>query len=241
MTHEPQPWLPPAAPGEVESALRDAATVWLARWVVDAPCRDTPDVTSDEGGEHRPAGATATDLATLGAAACANRADPLNPRDREALERVGRAMLNDLVADIAGRAGSTEHGEHGCDAAPHAAYVLASSALGWSIGIKISAAQQIALRRRASYPARSMRLGSLQAALKDELVEVGCHLGRASLTAAEVAALGVGDLIVLDRQLRNALPLTVAGSVCARGTACVERTDECFAIRIESELDLTRN
>jgi hypothetical protein len=234
MSGLPRPWLPAAAEREMEAALGDAAAAWLARWVVDPCPADPVEAISSAEGDGGVVLAEAPDLVALGAEACAGRADTDNPRDRRVLERVGQAMLDDLAADLAGQQREASSGAT-------SRFKLSCATRGWSLRISLSPEDQVTLRKRGSSPARPVRLGSRGKALATESVWVGCHLGSAGLTAGEAKTLAPGDLIVLDRELAEAVPVTVAGVVCAGGTARIERSGAQLTLRLESAINLARN
>ena len=64
-------------------------------------------------------------------------------------------------------------------------------------------------------------LGTGEEALERLPVAVGAALGRCTLSVGEVQALGVGDVLVLDRAVDRPVPLALAGTPLDRATCTV--------------------
>lgn len=230
MTFVPRSWLPCAGPGEAEASIASAVEDWIGHWLADPPVLVC--VPLDETSRNQDIALSVRNKAALGLAACGNRADAANPRDLEVLEAVGTALLEDLQAWLAGLE-SAEIGPAG-----KSAFVLRSAGKPWSIRIALSDGQINCLRKRAAGALRKIEPAPLMQALQTETGVLGCHLGRARLTAADISALSPGDLIVLDRGLNDIVPVTVQGNVCAAGSARVARDGGAIGIRMAEAIGL---
>jgi hypothetical protein len=234
------PWLPPPRKGEAEAAIAKVLAPWSAAWFAQAvrltvvPAAPAP--TSPAGwhgdGDAR-AAAEACDTVALGLTACAGRADPANPADRQVLEAIGAEMLADLAMRLGeASAGEGARFEHGFAVEPECG--------GWRMALALGAGALTRARKAAAGSGRRPLVAPLAAALADEDVGLGCHLGEARVTAAEIAALAVGDLLVLDRGLDAPLPLTVAGAVPRTGLARIAAADGTIRVTVAEPPDLSR-
>jgi flagellar motor switch/type III secretory pathway protein FliN len=245
MSGRPTPWLPAAEPGALERDLARLAAGWSDDWL-QAP----PPITVAAGSPvpdpaqawHGCAGAglgtPAAAAIALGHAALGHRGDLANARDRQVVEAVGRRAAADLAERLCRIAAPAEApGE--LAGPPDEATVLCLQGGEWSLAAALGSAAAVRLRRRFAGRREPPPLARLGDALAGEAVTLGCHLGRAELSAGEVATLGAGDLVVLDRRVDDPLPLTVHGTVAARGRAAIEARADTHAIRITETLDLS--
>lgn len=230
MTVEAFDWLPPASIVEVETAIACEVGDWLVRWLVDPPRVAVKQLSCSASG-HSEQTPEAADTVSMGLAACAGRGDAQNVLDRDLLEAVGLEMVTDLLAFLAGPKSRALSGEA-------ERFAIGSEQGRWNVEVVLGQQDLIALRKRAAGASRAVTLGSLGEALAGEQVLLGCHLGAATLTAAEVAAIGIGDLIVLDRQVAQELPLTVDGLTCASGAARISQLENTVAIHLVGAVDL---
>lgn len=103
---------------------------------------------------------------------------------------------------------------------------------GWHILLALGSRARIAIRRAAAGGGPAPTLATLREAVAPERVAVGCHIGRATLSAGEVAGLAAGDLITFDRRLSDDLPLTVACQIASGGKARIVDEGEGPSVRI---------
>lgn len=241
------PWLPSAAPGELERRLETVAAGWAAEWFPDADGLrivaarpGTAEGLRWHGNRAAAVGATTADLIALGQDLAGGRADPGNPRDAVMLERLGEAAIGELAARLVQATGSGSAAvEALADGAGHGgmSYRLGMSA-DWGCRLAIDEAAQVELRRRMAGKERRPSLGSISAALAPVEVTLGCHLGTATLATADLAGLTRGDLIVLEKRMDDSLALTVSGAPATRGKATLAIEAEAAVIRISEAIDL---
>ena len=202
------PWLPPPREGEVAGAIAFVIGQWLADWMRSPPRLVVEDVAAPAGGQSGwQVRADRPDLLALGNAACAGQGDADNPLDEHVLCGVGSAMIDDLLGRV-----------ESAGTAPECFDVIDHNGQ-WRIQLALDAAAIVQARRAAAGFSRQLEPVPLATALASEDVVLGCHLGAAHLTMAEVAALSLGDVIVLDRDLHAPVPLTVAGVMPQAGAA----------------------
>lgn len=247
MIHQALPWLPPAPAEGLERQIASLAGEWAARWI-----GGTPSLTIEPAKQpFDPAvawrgcaaiaiGVRAEMLVALAQAALAGHGDIDNSRDREVFADIGRQATNDLaefICAIASPGADLEDLPPESLGNPEQSYRILGT--DWALELILDSAAQVRLRRHVAGSRGRPALGRLAEALAPETVELGCHLGEASLWAADVAALAPGDLIVLDRRIAEPLPLTVAGNVTAHGKASIEAADGALSVRIADVVDLT--
>ncbi|MEH3101085.1 FliM/FliN family flagellar motor C-terminal domain-containing protein [Sphingomonas adhaesiva] len=220
------PWLPAASRADLERAMRWLVERWLSEWTA-AP-HDVVVAAPTSGGV--PAGIVAgdDDLVALGFVASAGHADLSNAIDRRVLLHVGAAMRDDLSARLAGAGSGTDTDT---DRVAHR-FAVASRGGGWSLTLGIAEGAMVAVRRRCAGTTHASSLSALRIALAAETVSLGCHLGEARITAAELAALDAGDVLVLDRALGDAVPLTVEGRTTASGRARIAARGGAVEVRL---------
>lgn len=222
------PWLPAASRADLERAVGWLIERWLADWIA-AP--DAFAVTTPPAGEA-PAGVSAgdDDLVALGLVACAGRADPANAIDRCVLLRVGADMRDDLAVRMGGAGSDGRCGAHRFTVSPRSGT--------WSLTLSVDEEALVALRKRCAGVGRMRSTSPLRRALVPETVSLGCHLGEAAITAAELAALGAGDVLVFDRVLADAVPLTVEGRVSRSGRAVIAARHHAIEVRLTQPISL---
>lgn len=239
MSGAAQAWLPPPQDGDVERAAMALVVRWTAAWlaapgdmrVKPHPGRADPDLRW-AGSPGAAAGMAPAALARLGLALVAGEAEIADPADRAVLESLAGAALADLGARLGEAAGEHSPGSAGSPATGNLVLRASCGSHDWAVFLSLGAPAQVALRRAAAGQGRSPVLGSLAEALAPEPVRIGCHLGSATLSAAELAGLGPGDLVAFDRRLADALPLVVAGERAGPATAQVVREGAEVVVRI---------
>ena len=249
MTDRAIPWLPSAQAGEFEKVLVTLAEAWLSEWIagpqicrIDSGCNARNQSFFWCGAAGAAVGAGNGDLAKLGSFIIGDSADIQNMRDREILTCVGKAAIGNLAAalcDASGQQGGDAELPEASIVPENAAYRLTNPAKTWSIELALNAATVVQLRKRHAGSKRSPVLSSLADALAPESARLGCHLGEALLTAAQVGGMAKGDLIVLNRRLGDSLPLTVEGVTLGSGTATIGAGSGTPAIRITQAPNLT--
>lgn len=244
MSEEALPWLPPAQPGDVDRAAKVLVKRWAADWfVAPGQVRIKPHPgRSDEdlrwfGAPSAAAALTPAMQASLGFALAGRQAEIDHASDRAILEKLALTAVADLGHVLAQAAGQEllRPGER----PPTDNLVLRASGEGenWTILVSLDAQAQVSLRRIAAGRGRQPKLTSLADALTPEPVRLGCHLGSATLSTGELAGLGVGDLIALDRRLTDSLKLTVAADTGTTGQAVVIRDEGGVVVRIAQGID----
>jgi len=76
------------------------------------------------------------------------------------------------------------------------------------------------------------RVKPIAAGLAAQQVDISASLGRCALTLADLAGLGIGDVLVLDRTTDAPLALSVNGAPARRGTCSVQRDGDCLALKL---------
>lgn len=252
MSPEPLPWLPAAPRADLDTVMRLVVEQWLADWIMRPVGVDvmTSERSGNGSGDWR-GGCGAWlqgglgDAVALGLAACDGQADSLNPLDRALLGRVGDEMLEDLLARLrAGpersaapaRAHSALDGA-GPDDAQHRFRVGASSG-EWALMLALDEILVIRLRKAIAGSSRTFALVPLSAALAGEEVGLGCHLGSAQITVADLSALAAGDVLVLDRRLDVPVPLTIDGNLPRTGQARIGGEAGALEVTLIETIDL---
>lgn len=245
------PWLPPASRADLEALLRRVVERWLSDWIVGpvnievvTPARLEGEVGDWRGNSGRRLHIAEEDLIALGVAACEGRADRINPVDREFLTGIGNEMLDELTVRFCAEAESTAvHGRSnagpcrdGLDGAEHQ-FRITALADGWSLLIVLDESVIVRLRKSVAGSARAPALVPLSNALASESVRLGCHLGQTQITAAELATLAAGDVLVLDRRLDAPVPLTIEGKRSRTGKARVGAQATSIEVKLTEPID----
>jgi len=84
--------------------------------------------------------------------------------------------------------------------------------LGLNFGFALSVADLQSAGWLATAPARRLRAIAIERALQDLPVPLTAHVGRASVSAADVLQMRPGDILLLDEPLDAPLQITSAGS-----------------------------
>ncbi|MDR3438083.1 FliM/FliN family flagellar motor C-terminal domain-containing protein [Telmatospirillum sp.] len=248
------PWLPPPAKGDVESALGRLIEGWLADWIVrpgplrvQARTRGETRSLQWQGEPWAALGRNADIEALLGRDACGGEGNVAHPADREILRGVGARLLDELASFLAGLGdGVANERSSSRQTAPDGElFTVASGTGGWSIGLALSPQAVVAVRKAVAGGAvagtgHRAVLGNRRNALASQVARLGCHLGKACLSAGDIAMLAAGDVIVLDRQPAVPLILTVEGHQCASGKAKIVRSAEGASITIAERPSLLR-
>lgn len=236
MTIEAQAWLPidTRPPPGLEALLADVVAGWSARWFKGEGL-SVGDLRREARGDLSWRGldaglmlGTAADTALrLGAAMLAVSAADRADADRTLLEEAAEACLLDLRERLAALAG----------VAPAAAWRPTVRAPGWCAAIGDPTAQLAlaltdplfaTLVTRALPAPAALPLGSGARALAAAQVRVSAAVGGAALRVADLRALEIGDVVVLDRPLAEAVPIALDGRPLAHGTARVVAAEPPF-------------
>lgn len=231
MTTVARTWLPSLSqvPPRLQAGFADAVAGWSAHWFADAPtpmgafrkCRTvSPSGTAFDwrGSDDGLSVGCADDAAVQTGARmidvpARDRSDP----DRRLLEQIGTACLDDLrdrVGKVAGtaRADSWRQGV----AAPDW-----TASVGDAVAIGLSDTLVATLAARTLPSAVPPPLGSGREALAQIAIEVSAAVGRAELTVADLRALEIGDVVVLDRRVEDPVPIAIDRRPIDRGRARV--------------------
>ncbi|HKX79065.1 MAG TPA: FliM/FliN family flagellar motor C-terminal domain-containing protein, partial [Novosphingobium sp.] len=179
-------------------------------------------------------GLSASQVVALGHDILEGRAELAHSRDREILSAVGRAAVADLGDLLSAAARQGDNGFERWSEAPPGArrYRLTCAGRKWSVEISLGGGVCVRLRQSRTGFRRPPALTALRTALSVERITLGCHLGTASISAGELHGLAAGDLIVLDRQVADALPLTLQGELAPRGQGTISKDEEDLVLRI---------
>jgi hypothetical protein len=179
----------------------------------------------------------------LGSAACGGEGSVDHHGDQEIFENIAGRMLADLrdflQVEIAKSAAPYRSAAQSCTEGGEL-FVISTQPPAWAIGVSLSPEGTIALRRRATGRGVSSILSSRQVAVEAEIVALGCHLGDATLSTAEIAALEPGDLIVLTRKITEDLPIAVNGEVPVSGTARLQKFAGAAQVLVTQRVDLRK-
>lgn len=210
-------WLPADTqpPAALDAMFAGVVAAWEAQWFVGA-AGQAPRLRRGGGSGWRcnVAGlaiGTAPDTALrIGARIVGVSAEARDGVDRTVLEAVAEPCLLDLRARLIAVAG----GDDGFVAAAGADWV---ATLGDGLAFGLSDALFAALVRRILPAVVLPRLGSGAPALAAIPVAVGAAVGRAAMRLADLRALEVGDVVVLDRALSDPVPIELDGRPSPRG------------------------
>lgn len=240
------PWLPAPGEGDVERAVCKLVSRWLATWLVDVPAiscvlarRGAFVPARWIGPAAVMAGPAEGCAAALGLGACRNSADLRNPRDRELLTGLGDTML-DHLAELLTQVVGTQKTDPAF-ASESDWLVVKPADDAWSIVLSIDAAGLVCLRRDAAGTVRSPQLGRIRDAIAGETAAFGCYLGRATLTAAELGALAIGDVIRFDRKVTSTLSVLINNVPASAGTVQVVTDGDNLSVVVASPLELIKN
>ncbi|WP_322966400.1 FliM/FliN family flagellar motor switch protein [Sphingomonas fuzhouensis] len=236
MTPDARPWLPAdtVPPASLRALLAESIEPWSTRWFAGEPLRLSSlrrDGRGDWSWRSLEAGlmlgTTADTMVQVGARMLGVEAKDRAAPDRALLEEVAEDCLGDLRARLV----------QAVAMAPTAEWRPVVRAPGWvatigtpplHLGLALTDALFAALVLRVLPPAPALPLGSGAAALAAIEVAVSAAVGRAELSVADLRALEIGDVIILDRPLAAPVPLAVDGHPLSRGTARVAAADPPF-------------
>lgn len=221
------PWLPREAlrDGRAERLIAPMLAEWSRTWLPGghpAPLAAAagPAADADWRGRNEGIAFAADPAARLRLAGLMLDAEPgaegLKPADRELIERLCDACLGDLGKRLARGFGLAE-------AAAWTPVPAPAAARGLTLAVGSEARPLLYLhvadgllagliKRACPVPDRPPRLSPLAVPLAAQPVGLSAALGRCSLTLAELAGLGEGDVLVLDRPLDRPLELVVEGA-----------------------------
>jgi len=235
-------WLPPPGKDDVPSAIRRLVTPWVEKWFVSrlaVRCEKVAgrDDVGDAAGSNSDIAIVAGRPVQVEMAieALNGQVERENPRDADLLASLGGAILDDLSQTIATAAGSLgdEPTRPGC-------WVVKLDGHSWAVEIRLSEQAQCRLRQRAAGAGSAPKLGTFKDALSPESAMLGCHLGYARLTAAELLTIKPGDVIMLDRAQHEELPLLVNGAATASGNAQIIPGPDSVNVRLTAPPSLAR-
>jgi flagellar motor switch/type III secretory pathway protein FliN len=254
MTLPCRSWLPDgtAAPASAQRALADMVESWSGEWFAGEPMRVAGALARvaapraelrkllwhgcDEGAAIGvpSAGAMALGAMVLGVPAAAGQR---NAHDLALLEALGKECLDGLKSRLVQCLALGKPVWHLSEAArgdgPVHRLEIVTAARGLTLQVELLAPCFARFVREAlSEPATGAPLGSGSAALAEIPVSLSALLGRSRITVAELAGLGCGDVLVLDRATDAVLPLAVDGLPLARGRCAVIEGERGPALEI---------
>ena len=224
------PWLPAdtPVPPALDRMLKDLFGEWSGKWIATGPPTAAPlargprpdlDWQAIEGGPML--GLSSSAPLTIGARMLGLSPADRPPADRALMEAVAAEALADLRQRLAALVQATR------DSAWHSTQAATShtATLGDPrrplLAIALTAELFATLALRSLPPPPAAPLGTGEEALERLPVALGAALGRCTLSVAEFQALGLGDVLVLDRAVDRPVPLALAGAPLARGTCTV--------------------
>lgn len=249
MSNAAKLWLPVPCPGEIESAIKRIFEAWLAEWLAEVPDisvarRSRVELRSLhwEGQGLARAGLSQEAQAILGLSVIGGGGAIDQADDRAILQHIGVALCADFAGFLDQLTGSSDRkpNKAGPPASERTEFFLLTSSMGWGIAIEVDVATITQIRRRAAGSGHPSQLGTRTASYAAQSVPIGCHLGHASLTAKDIASLGVGDLIVLDRRTDEPLPITIDGIIPVNGSAQIMRDDNGTRVTLTERINLIR-
>jgi len=225
-------WLPADTqpPAALDALFAGVVTAWEAQWFVDGTGQAPRLQRGGGAGWRRNAAGlaigTAPDTALrIGARIVGVPANARDGVDRAVLENVAEPCLLDLRARLVAVTG----GEDGFVPVPASDRV---AMLRDGLAFGLSDALFAALVRRVLPPVALPRLGAGAEALAAISVGVGASVGRAAMRLAELRALVVGDVVVLDRSLSDPVPIALDGRSLPRGRALVVPAEPVPSLQI---------
>lgn len=256
--HVPSPiaraWLPAAALHalDIDGKVASVARAWSAKWFARKAVRSLDTVRA---GKAQTAGGvdwTAFDtdiaigIAESGKSAmlalmldCELSAEDRTAVDADVLDETLRLCLDDLRRRLAEtfRLDSAKRWMPVATGTPFPIDDSQICAFGIdpqasALRIAIANAALVALAKADLPPPRkSNRLVPIAKALEAQDIAVSAHLGGCALTLADIAGLGLGDVLVLDRSIDTPLDLLVNGQGSGVAT--------CKIVQTDGRLDLT--
>ncbi|KQN71168.1 hypothetical protein ASE91_08520 [Sphingomonas sp. Leaf62] len=225
-------WLPADTqpPAALDALFAGAVAAWEAQWFVGG-AGQAPRLRRGGGAGWRRNAAglaigTAPDTALrIGARIVGVSADGRHGADRAVLEGVAEPCLLDLRTRLVAVTG----GDDGFVPVPASDRM---AMLGDGLAFGLSDALFAVLVRRVLPPVVLPRPGSGAQALAAIPVEVGAAVGRAAMRLADLRALEVGDVVVLDRALADPVPIALNGRPLPRGRVRVVPAEPIPSLQI---------
>ncbi len=222
-------WLPPAANGAFEIAIAKLTERWTQDWfsgsgqvIVNAALARSTRSTSWSAFDSVTIGMGRNGFAVLGSAICNGIGEPENRRDRRILEELGTAACQDLAQVFGATPDAALIGKSdGVELDRLARFTVACAQGKWTLVLALGAETLIFARQHAAQSGMPPTLGSLAAGLANEDCPIVAHLGRATISTGELAAISKGDVIQFDRGIQAPVPLVIAGRNPAHGSARV--------------------
>lgn len=225
-------WLPADTqpPAALDALFAAAVAAWETQWFAGGAGRAARLQRGGGSGWRRNAAGlaigTAPDTALrIGARIVGVPAEARDGVDRAVLEGVAEPCLLDLRTRLIGVAG----GDDGFVPVAGSDWV---AMLGDGLAFGVSDALFAVLVRRVLPPVALPRLAAGAQALAAVPVAVGAAVGRAAMRLAELRALEVGDVVVLDRALGDAVPIALDGRRLPRGRARVVPAEPVPSLQI---------
>lgn len=207
------PWLPAEQPGKFARILDDLVRDWRAEWFSNPPSLSVESGNSRSrsqkwGSPSAVVAASDEDVVQLGNNIIDRQGQISHSADCKIMTSVGMASLRSLATRICDAAFGSEtlSEEHAVELAPgpHRYWRVVSDG-GWEIDCILNEEATVRLRKYRSGSRTMPEPTKVMSALHCEEVELGCHLGGASLSAGDLRQLGAGDVIALDRRTDEAL------------------------------------
>jgi flagellar motor switch/type III secretory pathway protein FliN len=226
MSGKVRDWLPAgAATGRHARAhLEEKVASWSERWFAGAsaslsslaPC---------------PAGGATAPPETLRIAGLALGADPrrlvLSEPDRDILEGLAAAIAADLAASLGAPAPGEGPEPSPAEEAEPAILAGASDGEGRDLLQLAVPAAALVPAIKARIPARTAQpLGDIERASGKTVTRIELRLGAASLSLAELAGLGEGDVLLLDRRVEDGVEVAAAPAASAFARGALEHTTD---------------
>lgn len=247
MMQQARLWLPPASRAEAEAVIARVVAPWAQAWFArpEMPVVSQTPVSALRrqcwrGSGQVLVGSEAAVTARIGLAICAGQGDCSNPRDQAVLTQLGDEAADQLATSLgAPNAGLAPTAEQSSPDWVRQCFLLTGPNREWSLALALGDEALTALRRAECPAGQPPRLGQISAAMASESCALGVHLGHAQIDAAELAALGIGDVIVLDRAASKPVPLLVAGACPENGSATIKPNGEALQISIATSISLS--
>ncbi|MBN8501785.1 MAG: FliM/FliN family flagellar motor switch protein [Sphingomonadales bacterium] len=241
-----EPWLPAAAPGAVEQAIRKIVARWEGQWFVGPPAiKVTGQAINSLRGEAWSAlgdvfvGQMRDTLTQVGLKVCNDAGQPHNPRDSALLAKVGRDAIDELLGALGVRSEPAKtRFETISNRKGLLGFKITHSVESWSLALVVGPVAQIRIRQLAARSEVAPQLGSLKDALEVEAFVLSAFLGQSQLSSSEVAALGIGDVVMFDRKVADPAPLEISGRVPKQGSARVVRHGDVLSLTLTSEISV---
>lgn len=249
-----RPWLPEGAlaRGGVDQAFADVARHWSAKWLARKSMRPLGALAASPilPGDGQRWLTLDNDVAVALSNGAADRLAMLMlgenapqtiiDADRRVLDNLVEGAVQDLcrrLAEALGLPPETRWRELGADEAPSVerprSCQLGVDAATPLLRFTLATDVLVALAKaRASRSYVRDRVKPIAAGLASQQIQVSAALGRCSLTLADLAGLGVGDVLVLDRATETPLALSLDGAALRRGKCSVQRDGDRLELKL---------